>query len=60
MKKKPRLTTTIKLSLEDILYLQRVVFKEHFMSKWCVDQDYHARLGKLANSLEEAEKRIDF
>jgi hypothetical protein len=60
MKKKPYITTEVFLTLEDIVILERLVAKAHFMTRHSVDQDYHARLGHIADTLAEAGEEIDF
>jgi len=54
MKTKPRRTTEVFLTLEDIVILERLVAKAHFLTKYSINQDDHTQLGHIADILAEA------
>ena len=56
---KPRITTKIALTLEDVLTLQRLVYRAIILTRNSIDQSNHTRLNHLADTLEEAEKNLD-
>jgi len=55
---KSRRTTEVFLTLEDIVMLERLVAKAHFLTKYSIDQDYHTQLGHIADTLAEAAEEI--
>jgi hypothetical protein len=57
---KPRRTTEVLLTLEDIVILERLVARAYFMTRHSVDQSYHTHLGHIADTLAEAAEEIDF
>jgi hypothetical protein len=60
MKKKPRKTTEVFLTLEDITILERLVARAYFMTRNAVPHSYHIQLGHLADTLAEAAEEIDY
>lgn len=58
--RKPRLTTKVFLTLDDIVILEHLVAKAHFLTRNSVDQGYHTKLGHIADTLEQAAEEIDF
>jgi hypothetical protein len=60
MKTSPRLTTEVFLTLEDIKILERLLSKEHFLTRHSIDQSYHTHLAHLADTLADAAEEIDF
>ena len=58
--RKPYLTTAVILTLDDIVILERLVAKAHFLTRNSVDQGHHKQLGHIADTLELAAEEIDF
>jgi len=50
----PYKTTEVFLTSQEIALLERIVAKEHFMTRYSVDQSTHTMLGHLADTLAEA------
>jgi hypothetical protein len=51
-------TAEVFLTLDDIVILERLVAKAHFLTKYSIDQNYHTQLGHLADTLAEAAEEI--
>jgi hypothetical protein len=58
MKTSQHRTTEVFLTLEDIVILERLVAKAHFLTNYSIDQDYHTQLGHIADTLAEAAEEM--
>jgi hypothetical protein len=58
--RKPRLTTKVFLTLEDIKILETLLAKEHELTLHSIASAYHTHISRLAYTLAEAAEDLDF